>query len=89
MTVYLSSRFIYVPTKRIFAKFLVAVKTQFNSGSHERNKNVSFDMIFQYISMNYESSCKTFIMTSYISSVSKSFTINNFKYIELLTSMNK
>ena len=70
----MSSRFIYVPTKQIFAKFLVAVKTEFNSGSHERSKNVSSDMMSQYIvsiSMNYESSGKTFIMTYNIKSVSK------------------
>lgn len=85
------SRFIYVPTKLIFAKFLVALKTKFNSGSHERSKNVSFDLMFQYIvsiSLNYESSHKTFITTYYISSTAKGFTRYIFKYIELLTSMN-
>jgi len=37
----------------------VVVKTEFNSGSHKRSKNVSFDTMFQYIvsiSMNYKSS---------------------------------
>jgi len=69
VVVYLTSLFTFVHTKRIFAKFCMAVKTEFNPGSHERNKNSFFCMMFQYfvsISMNYKSSFKTFIMPYYI-----------------------
>jgi hypothetical protein len=41
------------------------------------------------ISINYKSSCKAYTVTCNILPISKSFSRNIFKYIELLTSINK
>jgi hypothetical protein len=63
--------------------FIIRIYHDARPSEYQSSKNVSFDMMSQYIfnfSMNYKSSYKTCIKTSCISSVSRSFTRKIFKY---------